>query len=170
MAVEEKVIISVAQGLVNRLAKLKKDKDEKLISYFRPYYEEVEELMSFHLPIITHLNREVNSYSSDGVDDMAAQMEAIEEHNQRVFEDAEFAANGQSLDDMVRNVENLVIRLKGTIHDSLVVSLEQYISDLNEVIKIGEAHFIQNPCQNILNLTREFKSQIPIIHANAKIE
>lgn len=167
---EEKVLVSVAQGLVNRLAKLKQDKDEKLISYFRPYYAEVEELMSFHLPIITHLNREVNSYSANGIDDMAAQMEALEEHNKRVFEDAEFAANGQSLEDMVRNVENLVIRLKGTIHDSLVVSLEQYASDLHEVIEIGEAHFVQNPCQNILNLTREFKNQIPKIHANSKIE
>lgn len=168
--VNEKALFSVGKGLLERYRKVLREKERNLKEYFLPYYAEAEAILSQHLIVITLLNQEVTSFSYTTEEDMCQQMDAIEAHNNEVFDAAAHAAQGKSIKDMAREVENLVIRLKGTVHSALIVSLEQYARNLHEAHEIGEYQFLQNPCQNILTLTRDLKAKIPSIHENSDIQ
>ncbi|MCG9661214.1 hypothetical protein [Vibrio mediterranei] len=164
--VNEKALFSVGKMLLERFKKVVREKEKNQKDFFLPYYSEVEDVLSKHLPVITWLNREVTTFSHGSEEEMIAQIEIIEEHNKEVFEAADKASEGKSIKDMAQEVENLVIKVKGTVDQSLIVSLEQYIRDLYEADNISEYHFLQDPCQNILDLTRDLKSKIPTVHSD----
>lgn len=168
--VSEKALLSIGKILVERFKKVVRDKERNLKDYYLPYYIEVESILSTHLPVITLLNQEVTSYLHTTEEDMIQQLEDIEAHNEEVFDAAAHAAQGKSIKDMAREIDSLVIKLKGTISTSLIVSLEQYARNLYEANEIGEYHFLQSPCQNALNLTRDLKANIPSVHSNTHVQ
>ena len=168
--VSEKALFSVGKGLIERFKKVVRDKERNLKDFYLPYYIEVESTLFTHLSVITILNQEVTSCSYTTEEDMFKLMEGIEAHNNELFDAAAHAAKGKTIKDMAREVDSLVIKLKGTINSSLITSLEQYARDLHEADVIEEYHFLQAPCQNTLNLTRDFKANIPSVHSSTHVQ
>ncbi|KAB7704653.1 hypothetical protein GBN32_17430 [Plesiomonas shigelloides] len=166
----EKALISFFKGIIDKCKRHLRAKEQLQKEYYLPYYNEVETILSQHITVISWLNEIVTSYSYTTDDDMHLLMEEVRAHNLEVTNAAEQAAQGKSIKSMAREIDNLVIRLNGTIDPSLITSLQQYAKDLYDADEINEFHFLQDPCQNSLNLTRDLKARIPSIHSNSNIQ
>jgi len=147
-----------------------RDKELNQKNYFIPYYENIEKVMEKHVTVIHWLNEEVNSYSYTDQEDMHSVLDEISKHNDEIFKRANNAADGATLEDMSIEISNLRIKYQGCIHESLSVSLEQYAADCMEAHQIGEAQFLLPRCKGILELIRDFKSNIPTVHKKSVIQ
>lgn len=170
LVLEWKIIASLMGKAAGKVKSLLRDKERNQKEYFLPYYGEVESVFTRHLVVITWLNEENNTCFYSSEEEMLEQMEQLDDHNKEIFKNSHQASDGKSLLEMSVEIENLVVKLKGVVEPSLILSLEQYAPLCREAHEIGEAHFLQEPCQNILDLTRDLKGNIPTVHRKAQVQ
>lgn len=147
-----------------------REKEKNLKSHFKPYYQDVEDIMVRHVQIINWLNQEQNSWCSSNDDDGAEQYEELQAHNEIIYENASKASGGASLEDMANEIENLIAAKSNVIAPKLIKSLANYKGLCLEAHQLGEYHFLLAPCQETLKLTRECKAQIPSLHGDCTVE
>ncbi|SGZ20453.1 hypothetical protein [Moritella viscosa] len=165
-----KILFSALRTAKSFAQKHLRNKERNQKDYFLPYYENIEKVVEKHITVIHWLNEEVNSYSYTDQEDMYSVLDEINKHNDEIFKRANNAADGATLEDMSIEISNLRIKYQGCIHDSLSVSLEQYAADCMEAHQIGEAQFLLPRCKGILELIRDFKSNIPTVHKESVIQ
>lgn len=147
-----------------------REKEKNLKDHFRPYYQEVEEVMVRHVQTVNWLAQEQNSWCSSSEDDGAERYEELQTHNEKVHDNAFKASSGASLEDMAYEIENLIASKSDVIDSTLIKSLTHYKGLCLEAHSLGEYHFLLSPCQETLKLTRECKAKIPTIHGNKIVE
>ncbi|BBM67081.1 hypothetical protein VA249_37270 [Vibrio alfacsensis] len=147
-----------------------RDKERNQKDFFLRYYEDVEQVMERHKTTIMWVNEEINSFVHVDEEDMPAMLKELEEHNKQVFENAFKASEGNNFHDMAVEIENLIAKHDGVLHESLILALKEYAKDCYEAHKLGEYHFLEDPSKNILVLVRDLKGRIPTVHGDAIVE
>lgn len=170
MAVEFKSITKLFSFAYSKFKQHVRDTERNQKEYFLPYYNEVESVMERHKACIRWLNEEVNSYCHVADEDMPALLEEIDQHNKQIFENAFKTGDEKSLHDMAVEIDNLIVKHDGILHDSLIDALTEYSKDCYIAHDLGEYHFLADPSSNILVLIRDLKGRIPTIHASQVVE
>jgi hypothetical protein len=161
-----KFALTALNWLKNKL----REKEKNLKDHFKPYYQNVEDVMVRHVQIINWLAQEQNSWFSTCDDDGAEQYEELEAHNKMIHENALKVSGGTSLEGMANEIENLIAANSGIIAPKLINSLLAYKGLCLDAHQLCEYHFLLAPCHETLRLTRECKAQIPSLHGNCPVE
>lgn len=155
---------------LNWLKNKLREKEKNLKDHFRPYYQEIEDIMVRHVQIVNWLAQEQNSFGSSTEKEAEEQYEELQAHNEKVHENAFKASSGANLEDMANEIENLIAAKSDVIDSSLIKSLADYRDLCMEAHHLGEYHFLLAPCRETLKLTRECKAQIPSLHGDCIVE
>lgn len=165
-----KPITTIVKAAVSKAKQLLRDKERNQKEFYLRYYEDVEQVMERHKTVIVWCNEEINSYVHVADEDMPAMLEELEQHNTQMFENASKASDGKNFHDMAVEIDNLIVKHEGVLHDSLIDALKEYARDCYTAHELGEYHFLADPSRNILDLIRDLKGRIPTVHAGKVVE